>query len=85
MRSPGGYATLTDPEQTREADTFSCFHCQRIVHVRPLTDAADAGGLCKVCMKLICGPCVDAGSCVPWERTFEKIEARDRALRSYGM
>lgn len=86
MRSPGGYAVITGPDGTQEADTFTCKHCQKIVHTRPLTDGTgDAGGLCKCCMGMICGPCVDRGICVPWEKAFEKIEARDRFLRSAGL
>jgi hypothetical protein len=82
---PGGYAVLSDPSGVKEADTFTCGHCQHIVHVKPLADAADSGGLCKVCMKLICETCVDRGTCTPWEQQMERIEARDRFLRSAGL
>ena len=86
MLKPQGYATLVGPASPAlEADTFTCGHCQYVVHVRPLADAADSGGLCKCCMKLICGPCVDKGTCTPWEKTFEKMEARDRFLKSAGI
>lgn len=91
MRNAQGYATLFDPSQgsgVKECDTFTCGHCQHIVHTRPLQDAADApdaGGLCKVCMRLICGPCADLGKCTPWEVQLQKFEARDRARRSYGV
>lgn len=85
MRRPGGYAVLSMPGGTQENDTFTCGHCQRIVHVKPLADAADCGGLCKACMRLICGSCTDKRVCTPFEETFKRIEARDRFLRSAGI
>jgi hypothetical protein len=100
VRRAGGYATISGPSGLPltthralvkdrsgnvECDTFTCGHCQFIVHVKPLADAADCGGLCKVCMRLICGPCTAKGTCTPWEKAFEKIEARDRFLRSAGI
>jgi hypothetical protein len=66
MRNAQGYATITGPEGTKESDTFTCFHCQQIVHVKPMMDAADLGGLCKVCKRLICSRCV-GGTCTPFE------------------
>lgn len=67
-----------------EADTFTCAHCQRVVIVKAGCDPAEAGGFCRVEMKLICGPCADLGTCTPWEKTLEKAEARGRSLRSMG-
>lgn len=71
-----------------ECDTFTCGHlspgCMGVVHVFPKMDPADIGGLCKQCMKLICPNCVDKG-CYPLEKALEQSEAKDRALRSYGM
>ena len=83
MRNPQGYATITDPNGSREQDTFTCFHCQRIVTVRPLMAPEEFGGLCKVCFKLICPRCVGVGACMPFEREMERVEARDRARKSY--
>lgn len=86
MRKPQGYATIVDPGgPTKEADTFTCRHCQHIVTVRPLMDAAEMGGLCKVCMSLICKVCVGQGTCTPWERQMEEMEARERFRRSAGL
>ena len=100
MRNPGGYAVLTGPVDQRvefdgfrceqvsagaqEIDTFTCFHCGRVIHVKPKMDAADLGGLCKLCMKLICPACLGNG-CSPLEKKLEQMEARGRALRSYGL
>ena len=85
MLRPQGYATLFGPDVTKECDTFTCGHCQYIVHVPPRADPADMGGLCKQCMKLICPRCVNKAVCSPWEKQMEREEARDRALRSYGI
>lgn len=71
-----GYATLTGPLGIREADTFSCAHCNAIRHVKPFCDPADLGGLCKTCMGVICERCV-GGVCDP---LMKKVE---RAERSY--
>ena len=100
MRNPGGYAVITSPEAgvanfdrrqrleigegTTEIDSFTCFHCNSVVHVLTRQDPTTIGGLCKQCMKLICPKCTDEGSCVPFEKKLERWEARDRALRSYG-
>lgn len=64
-----------------EVDTFSCFHCNRVVHVKPKMDPADMGGLCKQCMKLICKYCVGKG-CDPLEEKLKRSEDRDRFWRS---
>jgi hypothetical protein len=78
MLRPGGYACLSDPEAgTRECDTFTCAHCNSIVHVKARTDPADIGGLCKQCMGLICPACVGQ-ACVPFLKRLEQMEARDR-------
>lgn len=99
MRRPQGQATLVGPyhfdpsqpgvpkglSENGTLDTFKCGHCQYIVHVQPQCDAADAGGLCKCCMRLICLKCVDKGTCTPWEVAIEAAESRQAALRSYGL
>lgn len=80
-----GYATLTDPalSQPQEWDTFTCGHCwpPTIHNVQPFCDPADLGGLCKVCMRLICPKCLGEGSCTPFEKKLEAEEARYHASR----
>ena len=86
MRSPHGYAVVTEEGRTKEEfDTVTCFHCNALFRVAPASDPADIGGLCKLCMQLVCGPCADKGQCTPWEKQMEEIEARDRFLRSAGL
>ena len=85
MRKPGGYAYSFDALGIRkEYDTFTCFHCKRVIHVKPKMDPTELGGMCKLCMKMICPKCVGF-SCTPFEKQLDIMEARDRARRSYGM
>jgi hypothetical protein len=86
MRNAGGYAFSFDVDGIRqEADTFTCFHCNKIVIVKPKCDPADLGGMCRLCEKMICPACVDLGRCDPVEKKLEREEAKYRALRSYGL
>ena len=98
MRNPSGYAVIISPEKSKvyfdklrceevpsgtfEADTFTCAHCNRIVHVKPFAPMDEFGSMCRLCMKMVCPTCAD-GSCVPFERRLELQEASDRARRSY--
>ena len=75
-----GYATLIGPEQMKESATFTCGHCMSIRHVKPYCDPADLGGLCKICMTVICEKCVGLG-CDPFEKKIERQEAAGRARR----
>ena len=79
-RALTGYATLIGPEQTKESATFTCGHCMSIRHVKPYCDPADLGGLCKICMTVICEKCVGLG-CDPFEKKIERQEAAGRARR----
>jgi hypothetical protein len=77
-----GYAIITDPDApTREFDTITCCHCQRIVPIKPGLSAADAGGFCRLCMEPTCGPCADTGTCTPFEAKLERMEGRKTFLR----
>ena len=79
MRNPGGYAFTFDPIGTRqEADTFTCFHCNHVVHVKPKCDPTELGGMCRLCMKMICPSCVDVGSCDPFEKKLDRSEKEYR-------
>jgi hypothetical protein len=85
MRNPGGYAfSFTEFGVQKEMDTFTCFHCNTVVHIKPKCSPDDLGGMCRLCMKMICPKCVDL-PCVPFEKKLDALEKRDRALRSYGV
>lgn len=68
----------------RVTEAFTCGHCNFVTKVRPMCDPADAGGLCKRCMRLICAGCTQKG-CDVIEKKLERAEARQDALRSYGL
>lgn len=86
MRNAGGYAIICEPgKPNRECETFTCGHHGGIVHVKVGSRGEDIGGLCKLCMKLICSACVDLGVCDPLEKKLARSEARAEALRSYGL
>jgi hypothetical protein len=85
MLKPGGYAVIFGPLGVqKECDTFSCCHCNSVVHIKPKCNPSDLGGQCRLCDKPVCPKCVGKG-CAPFEMKLEKWEARDRALRSYGL
>ena len=99
MRNPHGYATIVGDLYSKaptlveggvrhtevEIDTYSCSHCCKIVHVPVRADPANMGGLCKQCMGLDCNRCYAKGICIPWEEAMRRSEAKDAALRSYGL
>ena len=68
-----------------ERDSFTCGHCQKVTFVKPGQRADDIGGLCKVCMNLICPECTDLMICDVFEKKLERAEAKDRFLRSAGL
>jgi hypothetical protein len=80
IKGLSGYATLTHPTTgcVREADTFTCGHCQRIVHVRPKEPLENLGGRCGVCDALICPACVKQMKCTPFEKKLERMERREQ-------
>lgn len=101
MRNPGGYAQIfnggpvhlgrldsrdNSPEKISEGitefDTATCAHCNHVVHIKP--GWTPKIHVCKSCYKFVCEPCTAHG-CTPFEKKLEEQEARDRALRSYGV
>lgn len=80
MRGTTGYATLYDPTfrggHPKEADTFTCAHCNTIVHVKPRAPLEDLGGRCTICDSLICSKCVGKQTCDPFEEKLKRWEAR---------
>lgn len=86
MRKAGGYAIICDPcAPIKEMDTFTCHHCDRIVHVEAKANVDDLGGMCRICMKLVCPRCVDAGTCTPLEKRLTEQENKYHTLKSYGL
>lgn len=81
-----GYATITGPKGTKEYDTCTCAHDNRVWVVRSSIKGikADPGGFCRLCMKMICPRCVGK-ACVPFERKLKIYEDRQRMLREAGV
>lgn len=83
-KRPGGYAHWFNGgvgQADIERDTFTCQHCNTVVEVPPFRDAAEVGGWCLVCQKLICAGCVDRGECRPFEKECDRVEKIDRLRR----
>lgn len=59
--------------------TFTCAHCSQVTELERFTRPADAGAICKSCMKPICLSCaakrIRGEPCDPWEAKLERIEA----------
>jgi hypothetical protein len=74
-----GYATMSGPFGfKKEADTFTCGHCQRVVHVTYKVPIDQLGGRCGVCDTLICPVCVQTGRCEPFEKKLQRMETVKR-------
>jgi hypothetical protein len=80
MYNAGGYARTDGPDGKEEHDTFTCNHCNRIVHCKNSKLEA-LGGVCKLCMRHICVSCINKG-CVPFEKKLDLYEKRQAFLRS---
>jgi hypothetical protein len=100
MRNPGGYAVIVSPDATEvnfdgfrcekinagtvEFDTFTCCHCNKVMHVKAKAPMEEFGSMCRNCMKMVCPVCAN-GPCIPFEKKLDEMEKRDIALRSYGL
>ena len=96
MRRAQGYARMEGPalrgladpglaslHRQGECDTFTCGHCQMIVHVPVGRDGACVGGLCRICNRLVCPHCADRQQCTPFEEAIERQLWRAARLREW--
>jgi hypothetical protein len=76
------YATLgyQPGAHVKEADTFTCAHCNSSGASSRSAIRLILGGLCKTCMGVICEKCV-GGVCDPIMKKIERQEAAGRARR----
>ena len=75
MLRPGGFTFAFDYDgNCHEGETFTCAHHGGVVHVKPFQRPEDIGGLCKVCMGLLCPRCAAEGDCDPLEAKLERWE-----------
>src|SRR3990167_8836766 len=87
LGSGRGYATVSAPGKTHEADTLSCAHCQGAVFLHALPGhvghkAPKPPGYCPHCHATVCNACAMAGGCEPFEEKIKKIEEGDARQRS---
>ncbi len=86
VHRPDGVFICTDAEgKETHIDSYQCGHCGMHNVVRTKTRDTDIGGWCRVCAKNVCPRCLTTGRCDPFEKAIERVEARGRALRSYGL
>jgi hypothetical protein len=99
MRNAQGYAVIVSPDPseanfdglrceqvvgTVERDTFTCCHCNRVIHVRPKAPMDEFGSMCRNCMKMVCPDCANGG-CTPFLKQIDEMEKRDYIRRQYAM
>lgn len=76
MKGLSGYATLSGPLGfKKEADTFTCGHCQKVIHITYKHPIDDLGGRCSICDTLICPDCIKKSTCDPFEEKLKRMEA----------
>lgn len=85
-----GYATIFAPDAPQfERDTCNCGHCQKVIFLKPGSGVTvyliphrdgrwteESGAFCRVCMRPVCLPCHDKGTCTPFEKQIEQMEKR---------
>jgi hypothetical protein len=64
--------------------TFTCAHCGRVVIVPHKARPDECGGLCMLELKPVCPKCHTIGTCTPFEKRLEQMEARSRLLAAIG-
>jgi hypothetical protein len=63
-------------------ETLTCKHCNRI-YAKP--GPGDPAGFCHMCMSPVCLGCGKLERCDPFEKKLERLEARDRLIKSAGL
>lgn len=81
-----GYATVSMPGATHEADTLCCAHCQAVIFLHAMPGLARgraprAPGYCPHCSATICNGCAVAGGCDPFEEKVRREEERGAEQR----
>lgn len=88
MAFPGrqrGFVQVSGPTGVEEYETFTCGHCGQIKKVPPKASPDELGGLCKVCMSMICPACVGKNRCDPLEEKLKRQEDRARFFKQAGV
>lgn len=95
MRTPGGYATIIDPDAkhaVQEFDTFVCAHCPSVQMTKGpngklevLVYRADGShymkeaGFCRSCFQHICPACIGK----PCFSRFKRLDQEEAAFRKF--
>lgn len=72
------------PSGVTEFDTFSCCHCNRVIHIKAGAPMDEFGSMCRSCMKMTCPACAD-GPCVPFMKKIEQMEQKEYIRRQYEL
>lgn len=76
-----GFVEVSGPTGTETYETFTCGHCGNIKKVPQRARPEDLGGVCRLCMSMICGGCCTTGKCDPLEAKIKRQEDRSRFLK----
>jgi hypothetical protein len=74
-RTQIGHSVTTGPNGIVEADSYTCYHCNRVTFLKAFEHPDQLGARCTCCDKLICPSCVGKG-CTPLQKRLEQMEAR---------
>jgi len=80
-----GFVQITGPNGVEEHETFTCGHCNNVVRVPHKAKPDDLGGMCRVCMSMVCGRCCATGRCDPFDKKLKRMEDRGRFFREVGI
>jgi hypothetical protein len=83
-RRSTGYFIETNPEFTRESDTSTCGHCNRVSYIKPPVNGqvVVAPVRCTLCRARLCEECYAKCECDPFEKKMDREEQADRLRRS---
>ncbi len=80
-----GAILICDPDSgNSQIRTFTCIHCNRVVQVAHGASPDKCGGFCFRCDAPTCLPCAKQGTCTPFEKKIDQMEAKARSLESMG-
>jgi len=82
LRNANGYGVIIGPGGVvEEIDTFTCCHCNGIVHVHAGMKPDELGSWCTLCGQMHCAK-LTCRTCFPFEKRMERAEAVYRAKKS---
>jgi hypothetical protein len=69
----------------RRGETYTCCHCNNVhEYVDNVGKKVVVNG-CGMCQKPVCPACHKVGTCTPFEKKLDRIEARDKLFREAGI